>query len=55
MSWGMPRQLDRSGSGRIISFWMQFHLVEKLGRMAKQRGVTRNKVLNEIVEAAEEI
>lgn len=49
-----PRQLDRSSSGRVISFWMRLDLVAKLTRMAKRRGVTRNRLLTELVEAAEE-
>jgi predicted transcriptional regulator len=40
--------------GRSVSFWLRHELLAKLDRLARQRGVKRNRVLSDLIEAAEE-
>jgi len=54
MSVRVPGQSNRSGVGRVISFWMRYDLISKLARLAAGRGVTRNKMLTMLIEEAHE-
>jgi predicted DNA-binding protein len=54
MSYPMARQQDQTRVGRVISFWLRHELIDKLGRLAKARGVTRNRALSELIEQADE-
>lgn len=40
--------------GRTVSFWLRHELLAKLDRMARRRGVKRNRVLSDLIESADE-
>lgn len=40
--------------GRQISVWLRADLVDKLDRLAKERGVKRNRVVNQIIDEVDE-
>lgn len=50
----MSTQSERSAVGRVISFWIRHELIDKLGRLAKSRGVKRNAVLSQLIQDAPE-
>jgi hypothetical protein len=52
MSCGMTGQPD--SVGRQLSIWIRNDLIDKLERMAKARGVKRNRMLSQIVSEADE-
>ena len=41
--------------GKIQSFYVRHVVLDKLARLARQRGVTRNRMLSVLVEEAEEV
>jgi len=45
---------DRSSIGRQISFWMRHDAIDKLQRMADRNGITRNAMMTQLVNDAED-
>lgn len=54
MSLDMPRQPGQPSVGRQRSFWMRHDIIDKLVRLATQRGVKPNKMMTILIEEAEE-
>lgn len=55
MQMGMTEQSENSRpgkDGKIQSFYVRHEVLDQLARMARERGVTRNRMLTILVEEA---